>query len=162
MTPLAITVLSWMLALQPRAVTPWASTYEDTAQAIADVVQAEEPLFAEDDDRVRTAALLVAVGWTEGRFNAHAIGDHGSAMGEWQIHASSYAPEAARPGYLDDVELQARVALRMLRTSLTACRWRPVDDRLAWYTSGTCTRGGGASRFRMAIARRLARAPPTP
>jgi len=160
MSALAILILQWMISLQPPAVTPWRDTYADTAEAIAEVVEHEEPLFEDDADRVKTASLLVAVAFTEGRFDPHAVGDHGRAHGAWQVHASEYAPEAASPAFLDDVGLQARVALRMLRTSLKACRARDADARLSWYTSGTCDRGGNASRYRMSLAKRIARVAP--
>lgn len=146
--------LSLLLLLATREHVEARATPE-LAAAIVSAAEGADPLFADDAARYRTVALLVAVAWTEGRLDPHAVGDHGAARGAWQIHASEYAPEAASPAFLDDVTLQARVALRMLRTSLAACKARDVDDRLAWYASGSCSRGGGASRYRMHLAKRL-------
>ena len=84
MSALAAWVLSLMLALEPHS--PYAATFSATATAIAHVVASEQPLFDGADGRVRTAALLVSLGWFESRFDQHAVGDHGGAHGLFQVH----------------------------------------------------------------------------
>lgn len=42
----------------------------------------------------------------------------------------------------------ARVALYRVRESFAVCARSPMADRLAFYTSGSCTRGHSASRYR--------------
>ena len=59
-------IISIMIALQPVAITPWASTYATTADAIARAASAE-PLFAGESGPARTAALLISVSWYESR-----------------------------------------------------------------------------------------------
>lgn len=155
MSALAATILAWMLTLQPARITPWASTYEATATAIASVVESEPPLFDKDATRVRTAALLVSLAWFESRFDVRAVGDHGSAHGLYQVHDR---------GELADPAEATRVALDMVRASFRACRGRDRDELLGWYAAGgpDCTRGLRESRNRLALARRLAAKAPVP
>jgi len=137
-------VLALMLFLQPNA--PWDVTYQDTARAIAQVVDEEAPLFDDDAGKDRTTVLLVAVAYRESRFDPRAVGDGGRARGLWQQHGGAA---------LFDPATAARRAVRALRTSMGACAARPLDERLAAYASGSCSRGGSASRERMALADRL-------
>ena len=145
-------ILSLMLAIQPSA--PWRASYEDTADAIARVVESSPSLFAGDKGRERTAAVLVAVGWHESRFNPSAIGDHGRSYG---IYQASRVP-------LVDVEAQTRGALAAMGASFHVCGARRAEDWLAQYASGGagCTNVGGliASRHRMGLAMRLWREHP--
>ena len=46
------------------------------AEAIASRSEVEAPLFKGDDDRRRTAALLVAIAFRESSLHADAVGDH--------------------------------------------------------------------------------------
>jgi len=118
-------ILGLMVAMQPQA--PWRSTYEATAHAIADAVAGAEPLFAGDRGRERTAALLVSLGWFESTFDPHALGDHGRAHGLFQVHGH---------GELADPDEAVGLALELVRTSMRACRNRPLEERLAWYAGG--------------------------
>lgn len=116
--------------------------------AIARAVDENRPLFANDADRRRTAALLVAVAFRESTFRADAVGDHGRSFCAFQIHRSS----GGTPALLDDVDACARTGLDLLRTSLRVCPSHPI----AWYASGPlgCDNGRAQkiSRDRMALA----------
>lgn len=118
-------ILALMIALQPAA--PWRSSYDATAQAIADVTRDEAPLFAGADGRARTAAVLVSVAWFESTFKPGATGDHGRSHGLFQVQGH---------GTLDDPHDATRAALVELRASLHVCRKRPLAERLAFYAGG--------------------------
>ncbi len=140
-----------MLALQPAS--PWRATYETTANAIAETVAREEPLFAGDLGRERTAALLVALAWHESTFRPDAVGDHGRSRGLFQVQGR---------GALSDPQDAVKAALGMLRASFDACRARPLKERAAWYASGSCDRGLRESRHRMQLAEWIFRKFPPP
>ena len=157
-------ILSLMIALQPQA--PWRDSYEETARAIATVVEEEPAFFKGPDGRHRTAALLVSLAWAESRFDPKAVGDHGRSMGLYQIfHANLPTKEGfAKADILGNPLNATRVAHRMIRESMNVCASRPVEDRLAWYASGdgSCHFGAAASKFRYGTAMRVFRQhPPT-
>lgn len=152
-------ILTLMLALVPHAA--WSDTYARTAHAIATAVEAEPPLFDGEHGREKTAALMVSVAFFEGTLNPRAIGKLGE-RGMFQAMPGKLAPEAFAPGFLDDADTQARVAIRMLRESLHECRALPLDDRLAFYASGSCEKGHRESENRMQRAIYLVRKHPPP
>lgn len=135
-------VLAAMLALSPKG------HHDELAGVIARVVAEERPLFANDEDRRRTAALVVAIAYRESGFNMHAVSktDDFCAM---QVH---HRPDLAR---LPDECVRTGIA--MLRESMRVCPAWP----LAHYASGPggCTnaRAQRISRDRMAIAGHLVR-----
>lgn len=149
-------ILSLMLLLQPAKSTPWAATYEATAQAIASA-SVQSPLFAGAHGAERTAALLTALAWFESRFDVHASGDHNRSHGLFQQQGR---------GELGTAEEATKVAIEQIRVSFAACKGRPFEDSLANYASGrgTCTNAGGlvASRHRVGLALRLFREHPAP
>lgn len=117
--------------------------------AIARAVEsADRPLFENDPDRRRTAALLVAVAFRESSFRVKVVGDHGESFCAFQIHRSA----GGTPALLDDVDACVRSGLGLLRTSLRVCPSHPV----AWYASGPvgCSndRAQRISRDRMNLA----------
>lgn len=116
------------------------------ASAIADEVEAAAPLFADDADRRRTAALVVAVAYRESTFRADAVGDRGRSVCAMQI----YGGEAE---LLEDPARCVRRGLEMLRASVRIDRENPV----AFYARGpryTSDHARRISRDRMALARR--------
>lgn len=155
-------ILSLMIALQPAA--PWRDTYEDTAKAIASVVNEEAPLFAGKDGREKSAALLVALAWAESRFDPKAVGDHGRSVGLYQIfHTNLPTAEGfGRAEILGNALNATKVAHRMLKQSMRVCGKRPVEERLGWYASGdaACSKGLSESRFRVGLALKAYRAHP--
>jgi len=149
---LSLWILGLMTAMQPAA--PWQATYKDTANAIAQVVVAEEPLFEGADGRERTAALMVSVAWFESTFKPGAVGDHGMSHGLYQVQGK---------GDLLDPMDATRAALGMMRASMKVCRAKPIEERLGWYAAGgnDCERGLRESRHRVKRAMWLfARNPP--
>ncbi|MBX3199071.1 MAG: hypothetical protein KF850_26210 [Labilithrix sp.] len=122
--------------------------HSELGGAIARAVDSNKPLFAKDDDRRRTASLLVAVAFRESTFIADAVGDKGKSFCAFQIHRSA----GGTPALLTDADACVQSGLTMLRTSLRVCPSYPV----AWYASGpigcTNTRAQRISRDRMNLA----------
>lgn len=150
-------VVGLLAALEPNA--PWASTYERTAEAIARAAESE-PLFdVAERGEERTAALLVAIAWYESRLNPSAKSKNGRFYCLYQLERSHLAePQKA----LDDPEVCTRTAMKLLRESLAKCKSRAPDERLAAFMSGQCDRGGPESRYRMFLAKKLAKEHPMP
>ncbi|MEZ4262740.1 MAG: transglycosylase SLT domain-containing protein [Polyangiaceae bacterium] len=152
---LASWILTLMVALQPAA--PWRASYDKTAAAFAEAATSD-PLFAGERAEARTGALLVALAWHESRFNPRAVASK-RFMCLFQIDRVHLAdPERA----LRDPADCTRAAMRILKESLSKCRHRAEPDRLAFFTSGSCERGGAASRHRMFLASRILRDHPPP
>jgi hypothetical protein len=154
--------ISWVVellaALEPAA--PWQGTYEKTAEAIVHVAESE-PLFAvEDRGEERTASLLVALAWFESRLKPNAKSKNGRWYCLYQIDKSYLGPEPEKA--LTDPEMCTRVAVRIIKRSLSECRARPLQERLAIFMSGVCDRGGPESRYRMFLANKLLREHPVP
>lgn len=118
------------------------------AREIAAVVLDEAPLFKDDADHLKTAALVVAVAFRESSFrtNVRSAQDDHCLM---QIHGRTDVDAS--------VETCIRVGIWMLRDSMRACPEHPI----AVYASGPsgCTnaRAQRISRDRMALAARLVR-----
>ncbi len=154
-------VVSLLVALEPSA--PWRPTFEKTAEAIARVAESE-PLFdtadaARDHGEERTAALLVAVAWYESRLKPTAKSKDGQFVCLFQVDKRHLAdPQKA----LDDPEVCARAAIKILRSSLQSCAKRPFDERLAQFMSGSCDKGIADSRYRMFLGAKLLKEHPFP
>jgi hypothetical protein len=122
--------------------------HTEIANAIAARVDAELPLFANDADKRRTAAYLVAIGFRESSLRLDAIGDHGRSFCAFQIHQSS----GGTPALLTDAGACVGKAFAMLRTSMQVCPGAP----LAWYASGPAgcmnARAQRLSRDRISLA----------
>jgi hypothetical protein len=114
-----ICILVWMYGLAP------GRHHEDQAAAIARVVLAEPPLFPDDEDRVKTASLLVSIAFNESSFHNDAIGDQGRALCMFQLWHTSR-------DVLLDPELCTRIALDRLRASFRRCK----DNQLGIYAGG--------------------------
>jgi hypothetical protein len=141
-----------------------ARQHEELATAIANRVDAEAPLFKNDEDRHRTAALLVAIAFRESSLRASAVGDHvggkPTSFCAFQVHLPWGARTAdgwTGADLLEDPEKCVAAAMRMLRVSLQVCPSFPI----AWYAAGPAgcesPRAQRISRDRMAIAQRLLR-----
>jgi hypothetical protein len=138
--------------------------HESFAAAVTSRVQAEPPLFKGDQDRRRTAALLVAIAFRESSLRLAAVGDHvggkPTSFCAFQVHLPWGATTAegwTGADLLDDPDKCVRVALRLLRESMRVCPSAP----LAWYAAGPsgCS-SGRAQRIsldRVSIAQRLVR-----
>ncbi len=154
------TLLAWVLAatstLAPN------QDHERLAEAIAARVESEEPLFKNDVDRKKTAALLVAVAFRESSLKRDAVGDHfkgkPTSFCAYQIHlpGNRKTPEGwTGQDLLDDADKCVAAALRMLRESVKSCPSHP----LATYAEGppgcASVRAQRISRDRLALAQRL-------
>lgn len=148
-------VVGLMVALEPQA--PWRPTYEKTAEAIARVAESE-PLWDERGEE-RTAALLVAIAWYESRLKPDAKSKNGQWYCLYQVDKRHLAePQKA----LEDPEVCARAALKIIKGSLAKCGGRPSEERLAMFMSGACDKGLAESRYRMFLASKLLREHPLP
>lgn len=113
--------------------------------AIAARVEMEAPLFANDSDKRKTAAYLVAVAFRESSLQLDAVGDHGQSLCAFQIGRSSGGTVAM----LTDADACVAKGFAMLRTSMRLCPAFP----LAWYAAG----GDGAKACASVHAQRLSR-----
>ena len=105
-------ILSLMLLLQPPGITPWSGGYEQTAETIAKVAQAD-PVFAGEHGADRTAVLLVALGWFESRFRPDAVGDHGHSLCMLQVGESNLKElGVTRQEMLTNLETATRLVTR--------------------------------------------------
>lgn len=153
-------ILALMLMLVPRA--PYADTFPATAAAI-DKVAHEAALYSGEDGPERTAAQLVALFAHESSFDPLAVhaDTGGDSIGLGQVNVSNLRRLGLTRAALFDPLTNARAALRLLSESIAACAWRPSWARLSLYVSGSCNRGGEASRKRVTLATELLRAHPT-
>lgn len=135
-------VLSVMLQLAATETitAPWASTYEDTANEIA---------AATDDPEM--AAVLVAIGWHESRFNPAALTPQDGAKGVWQT-----VPYWGPPS--------AKTTVRVILDSFRVAAKLPKQERLAPYACGPhlTPRCIAISRHRLSLASRLLARPRMP
>lgn len=149
-SPLLPFVLAAMSSVAPHR------DHHVVGEAIARVVESEAPLFRGDDDRRRTASLVVAIAFREGSLRASVVGDfrggHPTSFCTMQIHESS----GGGPSLNDDPERCIRTGLAIVRASMRVCTEAP----LAWYAVGggreracASTYGARVSRDRMALAR---------
>jgi len=145
MTALYWIVLSMMLRLSPTE-TPIAR-HGALATAITIVSLEDGPLFANDPDLERTAALLVAVAFRESSLTTSITGDGGRSVCAMQIYDGAKTLN-------DDPIACVRTGYRMLKTSIRVDRTNPV----AFYARGPRFASEEArriSRDRMALARSL-------
>jgi hypothetical protein len=178
-------LLSLMTELEPGAT--YKETYPTTAAAFARAAE-RNPLPGLD--ATRTATMLVAVAWFEGRFQVDAKGDctkgnfsvpckdsNGKPTPDavphsfctMQINESNLRGyETTKAEILSDVDRCVTIGLRIMRESFRVCARMKLPWKLSWYASG-----GGVcsdkpdpvekSRHRVELGERLAKkAPPIP
>jgi hypothetical protein len=120
--------------------------HTEIGTAISSVVDSERPLFEVDDDRRRTASLLVAIAFRESTFRNDVVS---------KTHDYCYLQINRRPDLATDPEACARVGLAMVRESFRMCRAFPI----AFYAEGpsgcSSARAQRISRDRIALAQRL-------
>lgn len=137
MSALYVWILAAMLFLAPTR------NHEALAHATANVLADEPALFIEDESKLRTAALVVAIEFRESSFRdvTSATRDHCFM----QLHD--------RPDLLGHPEACIRAGLRALRASFTSCPGAP----LAGYVGGGCSnkRARRISDDRISLAAKL-------
>ena len=151
----AITVMN---SVQPPSATPWANTYEGSAETIVKVAE-EQPLFKGEEGVRRTVAQLLSLGWFESRFDPKAKGDgkclattvdgrctkrgQPQSLCMFQIGRSNFASlKTTEAEILGNFEVCVRSAMTMIRISYGICAGRPSSDLLGHYASGGNTCGG--------------------
>jgi hypothetical protein len=135
----------------------WAETYPLTAAAIADA-SVRHPVFKGEDGAKKTAAMLVAWAYHESRFDPRALGDHGTALGLFQIHSST-VPDVPKDE-LFDPDRASVVARDLMLQSFRICSAFPLEERGGWYAAGGegCKEEGRKkSRVRMMLAKHIAK-----
>lgn len=169
--PLILRVIA-MMAL----VTPHRQSHDAVGVAIATAALEGESLYRDDADRSKTASVLVAEAFRESRFVARATGDcpglpagsplctlekEPTAFGAFQValpHGAKTLEGARGIDVLDDVFLQARVALRMTLESFRAAH-ACGGAFLGLYASGPHHCGESRAKWisddRLAIAKRV-------
>lgn len=134
-------LLPWILAAMTQLAP--GRDHRELAETIARVVEGERPLFQKDEDRRRTAALVVAVAFRESSFR----NDVTSKTDDHCAMQINHRPDLAKLP-----EECIRTGLSMLRESMRVCPSVP----LGWYAEGprgcTSPRARRISDDRMQIA----------
>lgn len=156
MTDLATFVLAAMTSLAP------ARDHTILATALVARIEAEPPLFAGDDDRVRTAALATAILFREGSLGLNVEGDKvRGVVTSWCSAQINLSPGAkTREGWTgpelrDDPDKCVAVEMRLLHSSVLACPAAPVSEYAVGPRACTSRRGIRISNDRMWLARKL-------
>ncbi len=117
-----------------------------TAAAVTRVVLEEPPLFKNDESRLRTASLIVAIAFRESSFR----NDAASRTNDHCLMQINRRPDLAK-----DVDACLHVAFTMLRESFRAC----PEHLIAFYAEGPkgceSARAQRISRDRLGLARRI-------
>lgn len=110
------------------------------AKSLVVVVESENPLFKDDDNKFRTASAMIAVAYREGSLRSKIVGDcTESKPGEtckgqprsfctMQIHQTNGGTSELN----EDPVKCFRAGFTTLRTSVRTCRKHPI----AWYVAG--------------------------
>ncbi len=98
------------------------------AESMARVIATERPLFADDEDRTKTAALVTTIAFYEGSLKPVVLGDRNASFCTMQIHASSGGTAALN----ENLDECFRKGITMLRESMAMC----PDFPIAFYARG--------------------------
>jgi hypothetical protein len=161
------TLLTWVLAASSTLAPGRA--HDALAEAIVARVEAEAPLFSGDEDRKKTAGLLVAMAFRESSLRANAVGDKvagkPTSFCAFQIHlpwGQKTAEGWSGDELLEDPQKCVATAMHMIRISMRVCHEHP----LAWYAEGpqgcTSARGQRISKDRLSIGKWLVRTVQSP
>ena len=163
-------MLRWVQSTEP--VEARTHRYEEIAADAVRVAydEAEAPLFPGPLGREKTAALLISIASYESAFSADVdrgitIGGGGEAYCLMQVQpgpgivleddAYTYSPRGLHgPDLTRDRTQCFRVAMHILRVSITKCSKLPSEDRLSAYTTGRCMVGETKGRWRWKRAER--------
>jgi len=149
--------------------------YEDIAKSLVQVTYNTEnnPVFSGDFGRARTTMLLLSIAYFESGFRRDVdlglgkvgSGDHGRSHCLLQINMGVNRTDTTYLQHLIGKEwsvndlLQDRTkcfftGFSMVTKSFVACRSLPLEERLAGYASGDCSKGRDESKTRIEKARR--------
>lgn len=137
--------------------------YESIAKDLATVAldPSEKPAFEGSDGRAKTALLMAAIASFESGYRAdvddgRTRGDHGTSWCLMQVRVFGKTREGWTGEDLTRDRTKCfRVALRIIRESFAWCKDRPIEDRLAGYTVGSCKENEPLARNRFGRARSL-------
>lgn len=159
--PMTLWLLGAMASWVPLATSAEHTRYAAIAADLARVTldPAEKPAFDGEDGRAKTALLLAAIASFESGYRAdvddgRTRGDNGDSWCLMQVRVIG----KTRDGYtgqdlVRDRTKCFRVALRIVRESLSWCKNRAIEDRLAGDTVGRCTENEPLARNRFGRAR---------
>lgn len=159
-------LLAWVLAASSTLAPGRA--HDRLAEAIVTRVEAEAPLFKDDEDRRKTSALLVAIAFRESSLRADAVGDfqgsHPTSFCAFQLHVFASRTREGWNGQdlIDDPDKCVFVAMRFLRASMAACPTYPIAMYAAGPNGCRLPRAQRISADRVALAKRLVRDVPMP
>ena len=127
------------------------------AGAVHDVVEvanAEPSLFAGEDGKAKTAALLLTIAFHESGWRADALGDGGKSCGIMQTQQpQKWISGSTCDKVRADGKLGYRVGLAILRHAKTTCGvGTPAKVWLGMYASGMCGMAQVAAKKRCAPA----------
>jgi len=172
-------LVSWALTAAINLAAPGSPPSLDRVADGVVTAAEENPAFAGEDGVAQTVAVLLAIAWRESGFKVAAAGDcPGLAPGSRECTADKRAQSLGlfqigrgNAGWLGvsvadltgEPVVQARIALRMVRTSFKICATRPLEERLGWFHHGHegCS-DSSAGRARMRLAREILRRWPAP
>lgn len=130
--------------------------YRNIARDIATVAASpdEEPVFDDDDDRVKTALLLASIASFESAYRADVDegrrrGDGGVSWCLLQVQVRGRTREGwTGQDLVSDRRKCITAGLHRIKTSFDLCHTLPLSQRLSGYTIGKC-RPSSSSRYRM-------------
>lgn len=146
--------------------------YTSIAEDLASVVTASDPLFPDDDNRVKTAALMLSIASHESGFvkfvdGGRNRGDKGHSWCLMQVNVGYGTlwygtPEMRKWTGVDlisDRKKCFKAGLEALRISITRCPAGPNGASLNMYATGKCEVPSEAAKKRWDLAMSLARRP---
>ncbi len=154
-------VAAWLVGAMVAWVPPQHEVDRDRYDSIAhDVVavafdKTEEPVFAGELGRAKTALLMASIASFESGFRAdvddgRVTGDHGESFCLMQIRVFGKTAEGwTGADLVHDRQKCMLAGLRRIRTSFAWCKDHALADRLAGYTVGTCRDNEHLSRDRV-------------
>lgn len=142
--------------------------YEALANALAEVVATEAPVYSGTHGRAHTAAVLLGISFAESGWRKdvdlgigpHGRGDGGLAVCVAQVHAVDGDQRYSSGRALDLLSSRHECwhsALRLVRSSWGCRHVNGMSGALAAYASGHCHGGLHESAVRMALAERFYR-----
>lgn len=169
LTPLIVyTVIQ---SLSPSQTEQEITRKESIARDLIEVVSSEPPLYADDEDRIKTAAVMLAIIDYESHFSRDVDvgarkGDGGTSwclaqinIGKGRIHVKEDGTVEFGTGWsgrdlVEDRTKCLRAELAVIRASF-ACKTEDKYAKLNLYASGKCEWGYRESKHRMKLAFKL-------
>lgn len=142
--------------------------YESIASDMADVIQSQPALFANDTSKHRTSSLMVAIAFYESGFiksvdTGARLGDNKESFCLMQIHLGKrnvyFGPEEMHSWSGKDLNADRkkcmRAGLEALRLSVNKCAEGPRGALLNLYASGNCGQASQEAHHRWKFAKMI-------